>query len=436
MRWLFVMLITVLIASDILGHNPGLGPGLSLKNALLYLIALTLMFRITLSGRFQLRMPGIHMAWAVWIGYAVVTYVAAALVIHYRGYDAIQSAIALKSELIDSAIFFLVVFYGVQDEADFKIVWRALAGAVSVSSILTLTDLVGITSLGTKIGASGAEADRVFGAFGHANETGALLVCMVPCVIAKAMSSRGFWRLFWYGGAAASLTVLILTVSRGAYVALVVGYVWAAFLCRRFIPPSRIATWVLAGAVVGLLALGLVSLVDPHVAGAIGVRLFENPASMGVSEASSGRTDIWALAINAMMSNPVTLFTGFGWDVYSSMPFVFVTHNTYLDQWFNLGLLGVGVFVIILWQSVATANRAAGLTTDPTMHRYMMAFVFGMLALAVAVFFANLYTSTPYIWMYVGLTMRGAVFVIDKAAPGARATVPVTAPLGTSWRRA
>jgi len=80
-------------------------------------------------------MPGIHMAWAVWIGYAVVTYVAAALVIHYRGYDAIQSAIALKSELIDSAIFFLVVFYGVQDEVDFKMVWRALAGAVSVSSV-------------------------------------------------------------------------------------------------------------------------------------------------------------------------------------------------------------------------------------------------------------------------------------------------------------
>ncbi|MDB6087240.1 MAG: hypothetical protein JWN85_24, partial [Gammaproteobacteria bacterium] len=196
MRWLFVLLITVLIMSDILGHNPGLGPGLSVKNALLYLIALTLLFRIALSGRFQLRLPAMHMAWVVWIGYALLTWLTAALVIHYRGYDPIQAAIALKSQLIDSAIFFLVVFYGVRDEADFKLVWRMLMGAVSVSSILTLTDLVGITSLGTKIGASGAEADRVFGAFGHANETGALLVCMFPAVVATAMSSRGFWRLF------------------------------------------------------------------------------------------------------------------------------------------------------------------------------------------------------------------------------------------------
>jgi O-antigen ligase len=231
--------------------------------------------------------------------------------------------------------------------------------------------------------------------------------------------------------------VLILTVSRGAYVALVIGYLWAAFLCRRFIPPSRIAAWVLAGGVAGLIALGMVSLVDPHVAGAIWVRLFENPASMGVSEASSGRTDIWAQAIGAMMSNPVTLFTGFGWNVYATMPFVFVTHNTYLDQWFNLGLLGVAVFVMLLWQSVATANRAAGPATDPTMRRYLIAFIFGILALAVAVFFANLYTSTPYIWMYVGLTMRGAIFVLDKAEQGARVPPPVrVAPLGTSWRRA
>src|SRR5690242_4266880 len=104
MRWLFVLLVTLLIASDFLGHNPGLGPGLSLKNAMLYLIAMGLIFRMTLAGNFKLRMPGLHMAWGLWIGYAILTWLAAALVIHYRGYDVLQSAIGLKSDLIDSAI--------------------------------------------------------------------------------------------------------------------------------------------------------------------------------------------------------------------------------------------------------------------------------------------------------------------------------------------
>ena len=249
------------------------------------------------------------------------------------------------------------------------------------------------------------------------------------------MSSRGFSRLFWYAGAAATFTVYLLTVSRGAYVGLVVGYLWAAFLCRSLLPPARIASWILAGVTLAILAVGLVSLVEPQVAAAVTGRLFDNPAAMGIGEASSGRTGIWQRVLEEMMSYPVSLFTGFGWDVYATMPFVYVTHNVYLDQWFNLGLLGVAVYVIILWSSIATAKRTASLASVP-MNRYMIAFVFGMVALSVAVMFTNLYTSPPYIWMYVGLTMRGAIFVLDKAEQKAQVPAPVAPPLGASWRRA
>ena len=435
MRWLFVLLVTLLIASDFLGHNPGLGPGLSLKNAMLYIIAMGLMFRMTLAGSFKLRMPGLHMAWGLWIGYAILTWLAASLVIHYRGYDALQSAIGLKSELIDSAIFCFVVFYGVQDERDFRTVMSALAAVVGISSVLTLTDLVGLTGLGTKLGESGAEADRVFGAFGHANETGALLVCMLPAVIATTMSNRGFWRLFWFGCAAATTLVFVLTISRGAYVGLAIGYPIAAFMLRQLIPPGRIVTGVLIGLGVAVLGSVMVSITDPAAAAAIADRVF-GIGSMGMSEASSGRTDIWAQALGEMMSNPVTLITGFGWNVYSTMPTIFAMHNTYLDQWFNLGVLGVAVYVAILYQTISSAKRAAALTVPP-LQRDMIAYVVGMMALAVTIFFGNLYTSKPYIWMYVGLTMRGVVLILDKIEQAAPASKP--APrlgVGVSLRRA
>jgi O-antigen ligase len=437
MRWMFVLLVTLLIASDFLGHNPGFGPGLSLKNGMLYLIVMAITFRTALSGNFKLRMPGLHMAWAMWIGYAILTWLAAALVIHYLAYDTLQSAIALKSDLIDSALFCFAVFYGVQNERDYRTVMNALMAAIGISSVLTLTDLAGLTHLGTKLGETGAEADRVFGAFGHANETGALLACMLPGVIATAMSTRGIWRVFWIGCSAATALVFILTVSRGAYVGAAVGFPIATLMFRNLIPPGRIGAWVISGVGLSALAAAVVAITYPDAAAAIADRVL-GIGSMGMSEASSGRTDIWAQAMSEMMANPVTLLTGFGWNVYTTMPTIFAMHNTYLDQWFNLGVLGVVVYVMILYQTITTAKRAAAQAIPP-MRGDMTAYVFGMLALAVTVFFGNLYTSKPYIWMYVGLTMRGAILIFDKAtteSPAATASAPSRLGVSVSLRRA
>ena len=436
MRWMFVFLAVLLITSDFLGHNPGLGPGLSLKNAFLYMIAMAIMFRMALTGDFKLRLPGLHMAWAMWVGYAILTFFAAWLVIHYRSYDALQSAIALKSDLIDSCIYCFAAFYGIQNEKDYRTVLYALMAVIGLSSVLTLTDLVGITGLGTKLGESGAEADRVFGAFGHANETGALLALMLPGGVAMVLTSRGFWRLFWLGCAVATAAVFILTVSRGAYVGIAVGYPIAILMLRRLIPPGRIAAWAFAGVIMAVIGAVVMAIADPRAAASIADRVF-GIGSMGMSEASSGRTDIWAQALGEMMANPVTLVTGFGWNVYSTMPTIFAMHNTYLDQWFNLGLLGVATYVYIIYVTVRTAKEAA-MEAAPPLRTEMMAYVVGMLGLAVSVFFGNLYTSKPYIWMYVGLTMRGALFVLEKVAAAEAAARPQAPRLGVavSLRRA
>jgi O-antigen ligase len=153
--------------------------------------------------------------------------------------------------------------------------------------------------------------------------------------------------------------------------------------------------------------------------------------SMGMSEASSGRTDIWMQALSEMMANPVTLITGFGWNVYSTMPTIFAMHNTYLDQWFNLGLLGLGVYVFIIYLTVKTAKQAAE-QAGPPLRADLIAYIFGMLGLAVSVFFGNLYTSKPYIWMYVGLSMRGAMFVFDQVNAVQVAAAPPAPRLGVS----
>jgi|GEM_PF-2032973 len=157
MRWMLVGLIALLIGTDFTGINPGLGPGLSVKNAMLYLAVMVLAFRMALTGGFRLRMPGMHLAWVAWVGYALLTWLAVSLVLKYHTYEPLASAMALKSELIDCALYCFVAFYIVQTEDDFRFVLHALVGVVGISSVLTLTDLVGITGLGMKVGESGAE---------------------------------------------------------------------------------------------------------------------------------------------------------------------------------------------------------------------------------------------------------------------------------------
>jgi len=413
MRLLYVLLISTLALSDIFQAGMSLGPGLSAKNALLYPIALGLLFRMALTGRFRMRLPIVNVAFILWITYAVLTWVACVTMIHYPGYDAKGNGIELKSELIDSALFFFVYFYGVEGERDFFLFAKTLAFWVGLANILTLADVAGIVHLGITVGQNGVEADRVFGVFGHANDTAALIVCVLPMMVAVAMSGRGLARLFWYGGAFASVAVLLLTVSRGAYVGVIVGYGAAVWLCRRHLPTSRVLAWTLIGATCVVIAAGVAAALLPEFSQVITHRIFDQSMASSISVASSGRTTIWMTAISTMMDHPITLLTGYGYRVYQTM-FVLITHNYYLDQWFGLGLIGLFSFVTIQYQTVATALRAIAAASG-RLRPYMIALVFGMLGLAVSIFFDNLDKPWSYVWIYVGFSLRAAADILDKA---------------------
>jgi hypothetical protein len=436
MRWLFILLISVLAAADITGNDMSLGPGLSPKNAVLYVIALTMAFRLALSGRRpRQRVPALQAAFVVWLIYATLSYATCCFIVHWTAYDVKESGMLLKSQLYDLALFCFTIFYAVRDETDFKVLLKTLVAAIGLSSILTLTDVVGLTHFGVRVGQEGAETDRVFGMFGHANETGALLVSLLPAMVAVATASRGPARLWWYGGVLSTLAVLVLTVSRGSYVAVVLGYGAAAFVCRRFLPLSRVASWMLTGLAGALVVSILVTLTVPNVGEVIGDRLLGASTSIDMSEVSSGRTNVWTNTLQHMLDTPVSFLSGFGWNVYETR-FVYATHNYYLDLWFDLGLAGVIAFITILYQSVKTASLAAA-AASAEMRPYMIAVVFGVLGLAVNVLFTNLSKPWPYIWMYIGMSLSIAAKIIaEKATQRAAEPILVTASPGLPRGRA
>jgi O-antigen ligase len=215
----------------------------------------------------------------------------------------------------------------------------------------------------------------------------------------------------------------------------IIGYPIAAYMLRSHIPPGRIMTWLFTGFGAVVFIAVVAAIINPGAAAAITDRVFDI-GSMNISDASSGRSDIWAMALKTMMESPVTLLTGFGWNSWSTMPTIFVLHNTYLDQYFNLGMVGLIVYIAIEYMTIVTAKRAAAISSGP-MQWDMIAYVFGLVALSIAVLFQNLFTPRPYLWMYTGLVMRGAVLLFDKAAAAAPARAPaVRLGVGVSLRKA
>lgn len=432
MRWLFLILIAVLGAGDTFSLDRSLAPGLSLKNAMLYLILMALFFRSVIGG-VKLERPDIHGFFAVWIGYAIATFFFAAFVIQYPGYHLGDGIITLKSYLIDPALFCLAALWGLRNEDDVRQIVRALAAVMAISSVFTLLDMAGIVHLNIYVGDSGVQDGRVFGVFGHANETGTLLACFMPALFAETTSARGLMRGLWSAGTVAAIGVFLMTISRGAYLGLFVGLVWGGYLCRRYVPVQRLVLWAVVICSAVLVALTVATLVDPLLRSFLADRLLGQTAgSVSLWDMSSGRTGLWSRIVGDMIASPASLIFGFGWNAYSTTPYFLLTHNHYLDLWYNLGLVGVAMFLLIMRGGILSALRAIPFAGERDRPMFI-AFVLGMLALLVAVFFTNLFRPWPYIWMYFGAMLRAALLVQARTAElGAAERAP---PIGVGAAR-
>ena len=414
MRWLFFALIAAFIVSAVFGLGMSVATGFSVKNALLYAIGFTLVFRIALSGNIQIELPAIHLLFVAFIGYATLAWIAAFAFLHYPGYHLFSGLVTLKTRLIDPALMLLASFYALRSIEDVRWVLGVLLLGIAGANFATIMDTAGIVSFGMKVGDHGPELGRVFGAFGHANDTGALLVCVLPAMIAMMVTHQGFRRFIWFGCVAASAAVLLLTVSRGAFVGIIVGSVWAAFACRQHVPVQKFALWALIAIVGVVLTVAVASLADPHIGDVVSDRLLGQSKQYDIGEASSGRTQIWWELLSRMIRTPITFLTGFGWDVYSIMPFRYAPHNHYLGTWFDLGIIGLTLFVSILGTIIVTVFRAVPLASEEN-RPHLLAFIFGMLSLAVAITFADLFDPWSYIWLYCGIALRMAVLAREGA---------------------
>ena len=407
MPLLLALLVGFLTLSTAFDFDPGPAPGVKIKNLLLYLLMLGLILRMSLDKSYRIQFPSVPVLFGILIGYAIVSYLAAVFVVQYPRYDVLRNAFDLKNTLVDQMLFFLVFFYGVRSRKDGMAVLQFLLAACALAHVMAVLDALGIAHFGDiEIRSDG----RVQGAIGESNQYGAFVAMSLPPMIALAFMMRGVLRLFWMGAAALTAVTLIMTVSRGAFVATVVASVAGLIMFRRYASPGRIVLWGFAGLValvlVGVAAIGL----------GFGDLLYDRVvASSGgdLGGTSSGRTEIWSTALGVMAEQPFSFLTGFGWRAYQSMPFRYAPHNFYLNQWFNLGLVGLicSVLLLVLPARLVKQSIARAL---PQLRPILMAFVVSTVAFATATLLVDLYLPWLYFWAFAGIAARLAVNELEQ----------------------
>jgi O-antigen ligase len=412
MRYLLILPILVYTLQDSLNLPLSLGLGLSLKNAVMYLVGLVLALRMATRGGYKFELPGIQACFAILIGYAFFSMLAAGFVIHYPGYQLVESLIGLKNRLVDNAIILGLFFYGTRTIKDGVFLTKILVGAVTFANLVSIASIKGYLDIS---GVASTEAGRAIGAFGDTNETAALIAAIMPAYVAIARSSAGAWPLIWGAGAIGSLALLLMTASRGALFAMLIAYPWAGYTFRRYVSWRQVLLW--AGA---LIVLGgvILSLAGTHFVSLFMERFVTQSGASDVSTLTSGRSDIWGRALGRMMAAPLTLITGFGWNAWDSMGFYFAAHNEYLLMWFELGLVGLCTFLFVLLRTFVIARSAVD-SASPVARDYLMTFVAGFGAFLIAVFFVVNFQPWPYVWAYAAVSLRIALISLE---PNASAT--------------
>jgi len=412
MRFLLFLYICVLALGDIFGYALSLGAGMSARNLLIYGAAVWLLLQRADGPPGKGELQTIQISFMVLIAYATVTMFIASGIIHYPGYELRVSAIALKLQLIDSFLLVLVFFYGTRTTVGARSLLKMLLVAVSIGNLFTVAKARGIIDFGVPVIFDApntvTSSFRVEGIFGDGNETGTLIACLIPAYVSLILSAKGFGKLFWTACIIFSAVVMLMTTSRGALVALLSGTLWGAYLCRRYMSLRVAIRWgaaICAITIVGALIAGPTFL-------AIYIHRFTGVYLSSAADVTSGRSDIWLRAVVAMMNSPVSLITGFGWNTWSggSVMSGFVAHNHYLFLWFELGLIGLASFLVMLQQLVTTALSTVPISDAPD-RNLIIAFVFSFLILSIGIFFVLLFKPWTYLWPYIGLAMRYTVNV-------------------------
>lgn len=307
------------------------------------------------------------------------------------------------SRYLLNTILFVIVYSAVRSRRGVGVVVGGfIAGA-------TVTALYGIVARPV---VDPSEAARLTSTVGDPNELAAAMLAGVALAVGVALGARRATGLRLIAGmaAAAMLVAFLLTGSRGGLVGLGVALAATAIIAGRW-RPQAIAVVALVAMVAGV----FFAFYAPD-----DIRDRVIAATNGESRSREGRDTIWVVALRMAVDRPVTGvgLASFDDDAVSYavepgrtfrtdevIDNVSVAHNTYLQIWSELGLVGLALFLSLVgfamwaaYQAVRVFERLADLPME-VLSRSLIVAIAGVLS---ADFFIS-QNFSKVLWLLLGL---------------------------------
>lgn len=402
-RYLLAFFFFLMYAGDNLGLNVSLGPGTSSKNFILYSIFFGIAINSAVAKNRRLELLSVITPFALLIVYALITWIAVAFVFDIPDYNMRASFIKLKSSLGDEFLTFIIFFYGVIYAKDAIWLLRLIIWIVIAGNVITLVDAFNVPDLGL-VEARPSDG-RFEGFLGSVNGYGAFLALFLPLSIALYLSEKGRTRILAGVGVVSTAFALVLTFSRGAWAGVIMGSIFASVYLRHYIRAQILFRFgfmtvaICAMVVVVTIAIGYSDMFSE--------RLGRFEGSMHV--ATSGRSTIWMIALKAMLENPVSFITGNGYNSYEmSRSFYIATHNHFLNYLYNLGIIGLSLFLMFFIRILAI-TRATIVNATADERPFLVSLIFGLFALLVSQMFQEYHATGILLMATLGITMRVVV---------------------------
>jgi O-antigen ligase len=394
-KWIVFTMFLVLFTDTMLGLKLGFGLGLSVKNLYLYVLCMLLVVDAAMKpGDVRLADLDVQAPFLILLGYAALTW--GFQTVLDPAYDSFRGVVTMKNQLLDLYLFFVLFRFGPRSRGEFLWLLRLVVAVLALSSLITLLDYLNLPNLGI----IGTFKGRVEGPVGAANQYGALLVFLIPIMVSLGLSSRGVRRVFWYVTIAASLLLLLATGSRGAYVALVLGFFAWAWYVRRYLNPRHL---VKAG-VLGLIVLSIAAAAVFFTSGEVFEEVTRKTAAGSIETASSGRWEIWTAFFGVMKEWPLSYIVGYGWNSYEQSGIWKQAHSVYIDVFYELGLIGLFSLLWLFGQLLARTRRHL-VNALPQEKAIFIGYLYGLIALMIATLFVQIPEPSTILWMVSGLVV-------------------------------
>jgi len=253
------------------------------------------------------------------------------------------------------------------------------------------------------------------GAFGHKNILGRTMVLTILVLWAVMPQVRRFrWPIL--GTIALSLLLVVMSQSRTSWIAafgLLLAVPFLFYMQRSQIP---LMIRILLVALAGLGTLGFVVLEYADV----GLQ------AVGRDDTFSGRTDIWAAAIEVGSDKPLL---GHGYRTFWTRGLTnrLLTgngHNSFLDIWLELGTIGLGLFLTAFIVTGRRALKRLAQSNDRRGQWYVMFLLF-MLVFGMAAQVFPDHGTIPWVF-YIAITMHLTPYAMAQEQVGQRRRHPDT----------